>query len=314
MKKFSSGILVAVAAVAIAVVPAGAVDDTKPEVTCAGAFATDAPGDTTGPANTEVKQGFFKYGADGEVTANIQVANLDKSVADNSSGTNWYVVWEAADGAIQYVSAALDSAGAVTYDFGTLANNVFSPEGTTSGAFFEGPDGVIQIVIPAAFGGTDGTELKSPYVEVFVSTSLVVVSSLATADRAPDGDGQGGASYTVAPCPASAAPVAPGATTTPAAALGVRVSPSKVSAKKSRKGKKLTFTLKSADTLTKLSMRLSQGKKVIATGSLSKLSGTRRATLKVKSKPKTGSATLRITATDASGAKRQGSFRIKVTK
>ena len=215
---------------------------------------------------------------------------------------------------IRYVSAALDSAGAVTYDFGTLANNVFTAEGTTSGAFFEGPDGVIQIVIPAAFGGTDGTELKAPYVEVFVSTSLVVVSSLATVDRAPNEDGTGGASYTVAPCPATAAPATPGTGQNQPPALGVRVSPSKVSAKKAGRGKKLTFTLKSADTLTKLSLRLAQGKKTIASGSLSKLNGTGRATLKVKAKPKTGSATLRITATDAGSTRRQGTYKIKVTK
>ena len=314
MKKFLSGIVVVAAFVALGVVPASAVDETKPEVTCAGAFTTDAPGDSTGPANTEVKQAFFKYGADGEVTANIQVANLDKAVPDNSSGTNWYVVWEAADATIRYVSAALDSEGAVTYDYGTLANNVFSPEGTTGGAFFEGADGVIQIVIPAAIGGTDGTELKAPYVEVFISTSLVVVSSLATADRAPDEDGQGGASYTVAPCPASSAPSAPASGQTPPPALGVRVSPAKVSAKKSGKGKKLTFTLKSADELTKLSLRLVQGKKTIATGSLSKLKGTGRATLKVKAKPKTGSATLRVAATDAQSRRRQGAYKIRVTK
>ena len=272
------------------------------------------PHDSSGPANTEVKQGFFKYSADGEVTANIQVANLDKVAAENSSGTDWYVVWEAADGAIRYVSAALDSAGAVTYDFGTLANNVFTAEGTTSGAFFEGPDGVIQIVIPAAFGGTDGTELKAPYVGVLrldlAGGRLIARDRRSRTQRRRHWR----RTYTVAPCPATAAPATPGTGQNQPPALGVRVSPSKVSAKKAGRGKKLTFTLKSADTLTKLSLRLAQGKKTIASGSLSKLNGTGRATLKVKAKPKTGSATLRITATDAGSTRRQGTYKIKVTK
>src|SRR3712207_5634198 len=98
----------AVAAVAIAVMAgaAGAQDNTKPTPTnCAGLAFQDPAGDQRIPVGTaptpqktkdnmDIVGGFFRYANNAEdelvLTANLQIANLNKDLEQGANGAAWY--------------------------------------------------------------------------------------------------------------------------------------------------------------------------------------------------------------------------------
>jgi len=298
---------------AIAALPASG-QDAKPQVGCAGLTFTDKTGDSSGASNTDVIAGWFTNTADG-LFANIQVANLDKTVSDGSTGSNWYFQWELA-GAVRYVSVALDG-GAFTYEYGTLANQAYSGEGSTTGKAYEGKDGIFSIKVPSAVAPA-GKTLTNPYVHVGTSLSVAGTGLVSGADDGPDT--AKGNNYVVGGCEDGAAattppPVTstPSSTTPPASGLGLTVSPGKVSAKAAKKG--IKFTLKAQAPLTKVSLSLATSKKkVVAKASVAKVSGKATVTLKPKSTLKPGRYTLSIKATNADGAKVSGAFTVTVKK
>jgi hypothetical protein len=312
--------------------PAGAVDNVKPEPSCAGVTVTDPAGDAaldlTGagvgifpvPDNLDITGGFFRYDPDPEgtpkLTANIKVANLDKSVPDGATGASWYFFWTVAD-VTYFVNAEIDSAGATTFNFGHIAN-ILETDGQTKGKFFEGPDGIIQIDVPqAGTKASDGATLRSPYASSRASFDLVAVGYVPTADDAPDS--QAGKSYTVAQC-AAAAPPTTGTTTpttttgTAAGTLPVRLSTSTAKASKAKKGKTLSLKLLSSEKVTAIKGKLTPTKNSTSygTGKLATLDGSGTLKIKLKRAMKKGAYKLALSGKNAAGQSGKGTFRIRV--
>jgi hypothetical protein len=312
---------------------AGAVDDTKPAESCYGKYFTDKAGDNKrghpafegedGTPNLDLIDGFFKYdAAKKETTVNIRVTDLTKDVPEGSSSAQWQAEWVGSSGALTWVRAVTDFSGLVTYDHGgqetTPANTVNVRKGGTEGAFFEGPQGIVQIVIPADVEPA-GTTLKS-----VVTHAYEPVQAAPGAAPTPVKGGQlyeqdiaqGKGSFTIgSPCP-SAPPAAPAPSD---AAPGPVVAqtkeaplPVKVLTKKAKRRKKLTIKLKSSEPITKLAAQLVKGKKVAGKGSLAKINGKGKIKLKTK-KLKKGTYRLDLVGTDGKGARRFSSAKLKVS-
>src|SRR3712207_5452469 len=185
-----------------------------------GIFGTGA-GSTKAPDNADVTNVFFNYrpGKDGKpvLTANIQVTKLDKTIPSkqySSGGLAWYAYY-VHKGESRFVRAHNQTGSSVTYGYGSIDNDtgVFTTEGTTQGAFFEGPNGVVQIDVPADHGGKVGEELGGVVgrVDGFTGGPDDVSGINNAFNSAPDDAAispPAGASYTVAECPAGAAPAA----------------------------------------------------------------------------------------------------------
>jgi hypothetical protein len=293
-------------AVAWIATPAVALDDVKPTPTCAGIDFTDPPADQAidpvgiglgalpAPNNMDITGGFFKYDADSSgsasLTANIEVANLDKSVPTGATGVSWYYFWTV--GAQQYfVTAQIDTSGADTYTYGHTAQ-ILMTDGDTRGKMFPGEKGIIQIAVPqAATGAKDGAKLLSPYASSRATFNLVAVEYIPTADDAPDS--QAGKSYTVAQCGG----VAGGAT----GVLPITLGTSSAKASKAKKGKSLSFKLTSTDQVTDIKGTLKKGKSSYGSGKLSILAGSGKLKIKLKKSLKKGTYKLNLSGTTSDG-------------
>ena len=332
----------ALALVGSSVSPARAIDDSKPAVACYGQYFTDKKGDQASEApgaqgdareNLDFTGAFFKYDAskaEQASTLNIQIANLSKTIPNGATATSWYVATGAADGD-QWVRALTDFTGVVSYEYGHFT--IVGPQtqslrdGATQGNFFEGPDGVIQLVLPADGLGKPGTTVKPLSFTAYEARQVLPGASPTPA--------KGGLLYEVdtaagkgthvvgAPCPAGGAPAAPApstttTTTTPAPQPGasntgplpVTVSTKSVKAKSVKKSLKLK--LKSSEAITQLGVQLVKGKKVFGTGKLASLNGAGTVTLKIKGKVKKGTYRLDLVGTDGKGARRLAAAALKV--
>lgn len=325
-------LLLALAALAVPAPSAFAQEPAvKPVPDCNGINVTDPSGDqgeptplidatvltgASGPANLDIVQGFFTYAND-EVRANIQVADLSKTVPGNASTVEYYYRWLDASGVTRFVSAQIARDGSVVYEHGTQEGNLLTGEGTAAGDIFEGPNGVVSIVIPGSRAG-EGSKLDGAWASAILGYDFVAVRSLPSADEAPDSSGARKA-QTILKC-APPAPVAggggkPTVGDPPAAApkeLTLRVSPGKVSAKKAKKA--ITFTLTSNQELTKVSLKLAKGSKTAGTGSAKKVEGKGKVKLKLKGKLKPGTYKLTVKGVGADGSRHTVTFRVKVTK
>jgi hypothetical protein len=333
------------------VASAGAQGTAPPQPSCAGTVANDAAGDqvhsspiisspalaTAGQENLDIKRVWFdKTGS--KVTANIEIANLNNTVPADKTGISWYAEWTLGD-AVHYVKAASEGSD-YTFAFGTVnaTSGVYEDAaGGTSGKVFEGPNGVVQLVIPADIGGKTGAKLEAPAATAFEELSTGVVGSLGTADRAPDADG--GKTYTVADCAGGGTTPAPGTggTTTPPAGTGstpgtqpgsnrvvsagtlaVKASSSLGSAKTAGKKKKASVKLQSTGKITKLAATLFTGSlakpKVFAKGTLASINGKGTLKLKVSKKPKKGSYFLYLEGDQADGKRHSKQFKVKFAK
>jgi hypothetical protein len=296
-----------------------ALDDTKPTPTCAGVDFTDPTGDAaidvsplTGvglpllPAtsNMDITGGFFKYDPDASgsasPTANIEVANLDKSVPTGATGVDWYYFWTV--GSQQYfVTAAVDAGGAESYTYGHT-DQILMTDGDTRGKMFPGEKGIIQVAVPqAATGAKDGAKLLSPYASSRAAFDLVAVSYIPTADDAPDS--QAGRSYTVAQCAGSASGVA--------GALPITLKTSSAKAAKAKKGKSISFKLTSAEQVTDIKGTLKKGKSSYGSGKLAILAGNGTLKVKLKKSLKKGTYKLNLTGSTAAGSGK-ATFSVKV--
>jgi hypothetical protein len=296
-----SATLVATAALAVVAwvaAPARALDETKPTPTCAGVAFTDPKGDQTAGtgANLDVTSGFFKYTEN--LTANIVISDLNQDIPPGATGVNWYFVWNVG-GVDYFVEAGVDITGATEFSYGTLeAGTGFTQIGDTTGKFFEGADGVIQITVPPAAKGAEGQVLKTPYVTARTFIGIPGVGGLvSSADEAPNSNA--GKTYTVAPCDggAAAAPVA----------LPVTFATKSARASKTKKGKSLTLKLRSTETVTELTGRiLSRSTKkptVYGTGKLARLETTGNLKVKLRRALKKGTYRVELTGTTAFGEK-----------
>ncbi len=300
------------AIVAALAVPARGADTRRPTPDCHGASVIDKVGDQQhgtpagsagrGPDNTDVVAGFFNSGPNG-TTANIEVTDLDATMAAGSNGSVWYFAWKTPT-ATRYVKAALDSSGAFTYAYGThnQSSGLYEDAGPTKGRTFAGHQGIISIEVPAAAGATTGAVLGTPFVSVYNSVSFPAVGALLNpADDGPDS--LAGTSYTVGRSCPSARPQP----------LGMTVKPGSASSAAVKRGGGLQLTLKTSIPLSNLKLTLADpAGKAVASATRARLTGTARLTLRPKRTLRTGAHTLTITATDAAGAPRTSAFRIVV--
>ena len=202
--------------------PCGAVAITDPEGD--GVVFTESPADLAGegkkaPDNTDITAVFFNLttAADGtkKLTANIRVKNLDKTIpAAYKTGTMEYRINFAAVEDVLGVTA-INEKGEFSYTYTHYARPLGgtpSPaqpgaavDDETTGRLFEGPNGVIQIDMPAELAKA-GTKLADLY-------SGSVEPSTFYADQAPDDGSDSTLSHTITECAAGSAE----ATATPTA-------------------------------------------------------------------------------------------------
>ncbi|MEA2272710.1 MAG: hypothetical protein QOI98_1418 [Solirubrobacteraceae bacterium] len=308
--------VLSIAAVAcIGVGVASALDTAKPAPDCHGALVEDGKADGVDgfavPFRTsdslEIQRTFFKYdpakGAEG-LTLNMVVKNLSLTVPAGATGLIWDFKFLGADAATHFVRAVLDYTGGSVFEYGTLDDSLpvqrYVPEGDTPGKFFDGPDGVVQLVVPPDFAKA-GSTIKAVIGEAQMAFQ-VVPGAIRTPTRGLSNvyDDTAGKTIAVAECtPEQIA--GPGALNPKA--LPVSLTTKSATAKKVNKAKSLSLNLKSSEALTNLTAKLLKGKTTVGKGSLRQLSGSGTLKLKLSKKLKKGSYTLNLAGSDASGAK-----------
>jgi hypothetical protein len=317
---------------------AGAQTTAKPAPSCAGVAATDSDKDAVsrppgpevaafGPAsdNLEITRLWFDR-TGGKTTANIEVKKLSKANTTNATNLTWYVVWTGSDDSATagqpFVSATSDG-NAVSFSYGTLLSG-YTTEGDTSGKFFDGDKGVIQIVIPPDHGGKVGDKITDPSTTSSENYDFQGFGLVAHDDYAPDEGG--GRNWTVVDCvgggptgptgPTGPAGSGGGSTTVEANALNVKASKAAGSAKKAGKSKKAAVKL--TGQATKITATLYKGSfkkpKVYGKGKLAKLAGKATLKLKLAKKVKKGSYALTLIGTNPDGRRAEKTFKVKFKK
>jgi hypothetical protein len=323
---------------------AGAVDDSKPTATCGLAYK-DASGDQANAQavegltdSTEILNGFINYDATkgkDATTFNVTVKNLKAEVPAGATSMSWNSYMDLDDDTRHFVRAIIDFSGEVVYEYGTFQPNptgvglsgVSQYNGDTTGKLFEGPEGVIQVVVPEDIA-KPGAHLKHVYSASGQGRTLPASGApqgqrgvSAVADTAPDNgaDDQQKFSFTVEPC-AGAAPsetptVTPSETPTGSPTPnpgGPTTLPIKVSGKtKAPKKKSLKVKLKATEQITKLVAQLRKGKKVLGRGKLAKLNKKGTLKLKLTRKAKKGKYLLDLAGNRANG--QRGVSTLKLT-
>ena len=328
--------------------PAGA-EDAKPQPTqCAGVTLTDAKGDhpVRDPLlgaletpqkhtdNFDIHRVFFRN-ADGRLTANVQVAKLDKSKFQGSDATAYWVYYTIGE-ELRFVVGWTNGTDWI-FKYGHDEDG-FIFDGETTGKAYEGADGVVEIVMPEDL---QGETLGAPYAlsaymqlaknDPFFGTDPLLYS---TVDRAPDEEG--GPSYSAVPCaepgvptptvtpdatPAAAnAPAAsneagnaqPAAPAPAAAPAPFTVTVPRLSAAKLKKGKRFAVSVKATAPVKGVKVTLMKGSRAVATGTLKSLAGTKQVRLKVSRSVAKGSYRLVVNGKDAAGKAVSGTIAVAV--
>lgn len=307
------GLLAVTPVIALAGAPAGAQSTAKPVPSCIGTAVEDPAGDQgvtfaglpfpviqAGP-NSDITKIFLTYDASAGISyLNVQVSELTKSVPAGASDLDWYVTYTL-DGADRFVVAKLVPDGTVSYSQGSAATTL-SEEGDTTGAFYEGKDGVVSIAVPNA---AEGAKLTAVGGFSATALDLVAVSALPHADDSPD-DGVGTGEATVQNC----TPAGGGGGGGGVDPVTIVVRGSGPKAKSASKSKSASFRLTSSGTVNGLKAKLKKGKSTVGTGKLATLNGKGTIKLKLKKKVKKGSYTLQLTGNDANG--QPVSYKLKV--
>ena len=302
----------------------------KPEPGCAGFYA-DKKGDVDQP-NLDITAFWFNH-VGGKTFANIRIDNLTQTLPDESTGMNWYVLWTFED-AQRFVQAQVEAPNlsGPTYGYGTVNGNIReqASDVEVTGQFIEGPDGVIQVEIPAEIGGGKGIELKAVTADTQTSLGVPgVASALSEVDTAA------GKAYKVGACEDGSAPApttpapggdpAPSPTTPPSSTPPSSGQPSAsgkldmTASKKVPRAKKvkkaLTLAVTSKGGVTDVNAALYKGApskgKVAAQGKLARLKGKGKLKLKVKGKFKKGSYSLVLIGKNADGTTADKTVKLK---
>lgn len=322
-------------------VPASAADP-APTPDCHGVQVADKAGDNvestsgeTGSPSTDLVGGFLTYDpASGKAAANIIVETLTAGEIDPPYIANSWEFAFSIDGKVaRYVRGYQDRTGTIKWTWGEprlVTDDQTAPRvgGATTGALFEGKNGIVHIDLPLAdMGIKPGAVLKGLALETRQwagSPAAVPSTPLPLYSYAPPfDDAAGKANFTVGPC-AAAAPVltpgtaadapSPAATTTAPPALDVKVTVPKLKAKKLAKARKVT--LKLSGKASGISVALRKGTapdgKVVGTGKLASLDGSGKLTLKLKGKIKKGKYLLTLAGKNADGRAAAGSLAVKV--
>lgn len=294
----------------------------KPVPGCAGLAAEDPAGDvTSGGDNYDLKGLFFTF--DGSrLHAHIQVADLSPAVSKPGANARWILIYRVAD-AFYYVRMWSNGTD-VDYRYGTYDPTIdgFTGVADVKGSMVQGPDGVITLEIPKAAGAKAGARITEAFVRVNETAETGAPANQVAygpaADRAPD---SGSAKeYVVATCPGGSAAPAPGPAPAPAPApgpsepaeLGIKVPAGAGSARKASRRRRLVFKLTGSKPVTNLKAELLKGNKVLGAGTLAKLDGTAKVTVRVKRKLAKGGYGLRLTGTLEDGRTAQSIARVKL--
>jgi hypothetical protein len=340
--------LLACGAIAL-VAAAGAASEPAPTACPEGLRIGDPKGDQVAPDgfaaaatdSTDALELFSRFDS-GKATINFHVKSLKLEVPSGFTSVAWQAIYFDPDGTQKFVRAVLDFSGSLAFEFGDFvdvggATSTSSYAGDTTGKAYEGADGVISIVVPADRGGAAGNKLTKVYGETRVGRTVPNAAHTPsrglsnTLDSVPDDGVDKGGTITQTPCSTAGTtgptgPTGPSETPTPGSGTGPgsgsgaptseRPLPVKVVAGKLRATKikrKLKLKLRSTEKVTSLGARLRKGTKVVGTGKLAQVNG--KATLKLKVKKlKKGTYVLDLVGTDAAGARRFVSYKLKVRK
>jgi hypothetical protein len=315
--------------------PAGAAP-AMPEPTC-GPGSADKAGDNTnattmqqGSPNTDLLQFFWRYSVEGgkpKVTANLRVAELDKTVQAPYTA-HGYTIDFTVGKEPRLLAAYIDQAGQVSYQYGhpretTSTDPTPSYEGDTTGALYEGKNGIIEIELPIEAMKAAGQTLGSATIEARQyegRTSVPIPAPVVfVAPIADDMSAKGG--FVVAPCAVPAVPVTAGpslpAATVPGAGaapapLKLEVTVPALKAKKVSKARGFAVKLKSPVALTGLKATLKKGTKTVGTGSLASLSGSGSMKIKVAKAIKKGTYALTFAGKGAGGQTATAAVAVRV--
>ena len=298
------------AAVAFGTGPAAA----APTADC-GNSSKDASGDNVNqtttqqaPPNMDMTEFFWRF-ANGKVTANLRVAELDKTVQAPYTA-HAYTIDFSVNKEPRLLSIVIDQAGQVGYQYGhprevTSTDPAPSYEGDTTGQLHEGPNGVIEIEVPEAFkpaGATFGAasiEARQYAGRTSVGVPLPLIFVAPIADTMT---GKGG--FVGAPCatpgtPTVTAPVATEVVKGTVTAPKLTVTAPKLVAKKISKARRFSVKLSTTAPLTGVTGQLKKGSKVFGKGSLKSLASKGTMKFKVTRKLKKGTYTLAFAAQGA---------------
>jgi hypothetical protein len=326
-------LFLATAVAALLAGTAGAADPT-PTFSGCGKAAKDSPTDGTDVASdaanpdmaeAEIEGAFINAAAP---NVNLTIADLTGSVPPPALSITYNANYGVTGDLLTFVRAYLDFTGSVAYEYGhqeALPNTTrYVYDGTTTGAMFPGQHGVVQIAIPPEAGGKPGTTLKGVTAETQVGRSTVVpgaVTQSPTRGLSYSHDTAGLGNVLMGPC--AGAGTAPTGTSTPPASTAPAPAPSQPagplpvklaskSIKKAKKGKTVKVKLKASEPLTSVGVRIAKGSKAYGSGKLAKLSATKTVKVKLTSALKKGTYAFDVAGTDAKGARRVGSLKLKV--
>ncbi len=322
--------VVAVAAAAAGAAPAHAQAPTP----CTTIIKSDPSGDqTTYVVGQDAGQasepdgditGIFINRTPEKTTLHLVVANVAKKVPD-AADSLVYRIFYTANGTSRYIESGVRVTGSEPYyDFGTFEGRLVS-EGDTTGAWTEGPNGVISIDVPAEAGGAMGVKFSEMYGFASYGRGAIVTPT----DYIPDGGNTGSRmAWNGLPCPAGGAPAAPapatpaavnpnaGGEARPAAAQGplvVSVRPASLKAKKVKKARKLKLALDAREQLKNVSVTLKKGKKSMGAARIASLTNISKFSLKLKKKGlKKGAYSLLVKGTRADGSSGAVTLKLRV--
>lgn len=296
--------------------------------------AGDSMGTLTSPASpsTDLKAGFFTFtdGSPDRITADLRVADLSATMPSGAIAIR-YVVFYTAGATQRYVAAIRTGDAAWAYEYGTGGpSDPLVKVGDTTGSVVTGVDGVVEIVLPAEI--VEGDALTAPSGKVILEDTLLATI---TADEA----NTGAATFTAQPCPPPPPPPpppnpepvveqpppppppAPPAQPTPVApVVFIRPEPPftvtvpKLSAKRLKKGRSFTVLVEPTAPVTRLTVTLSKGVKVLAKGSLASLPRAARVRVTIAKKVAKGTYKLTFAAFGANGKKVAGAVAVDVLK
>jgi hypothetical protein len=312
------------------VLPAGALDDSKPSFDGCGKYVKDGAADANDQVaghvdEAEIENAWVKYQpakGDEATTVNITIKNLSGSAPPPATSITYDATYTATSGTVNFVRAYVDFTSSVVFEYGhqedLTVSTRYAYDGDTKGKLFTGADGVVQIVIPAAAGGKAGTTLKTINAEVQLGRTAIVpgaVNQSPTRGLSFQNDVAALGTWTVEPCEAAPAATTPGsgggpAPTTQAGTLPLKLKTTKVKPAKAHKS--VALKLQASQPVTKLGARLSKGKKVFGTGKLAKLSGAGTLKIKLSKALKKGTYQLAIAGTDAQGRRGAATFKLRV--
>jgi hypothetical protein len=306
------GPLVAIAALTASAPGAAAAQDRGLPLPCGAVAILDAAGDQQGvgtgrgPDSLDITHAFLNtvMQPDGKwrTTVNIGITNLTRAIPPESVTrvVSYTFEFKQHNQDIIYVRARTDGTE-VTYHY-IYGERVGATELTfggfrTEGRFVEGPNGIVEIVLPDAIA-TPGTVFEDVY--FMVSDRHAGWAPYADAgyryDAAPDEEARAGLMLKLEECPP---PLRPASAQAPPPAGPAPARPSvkfgrlKVSAKKAR----LSLEIAGA-TLHKVTVTLSKGSRRLATARAARLGvGALKVTFKLPTKLRKGAYRVRLEAT-----------------